>query len=271
MITCKEYVAIQKERLAQEVSAFELKPKLCVIQIGDNPASNSYIKGKKKDCAEIGIECEHIHLTDEDNLDQSLYKIIISRNSEMRTNGIIVQLPLPETVTFGEELIQSLIRKEKDVDGFRRDSWFTPCTPKGVLDYLEYNKIDLTGKVCTIIGRSNIVGKPLVKLLIERGATVISCNSHTKDLKHFTKESDVIFSAIGKPNYFDSSYFSKGQILVDIGINRDKNGKLCGDICESAKENMLLATPVPGGVGLLTRLALMKNVVSAYKLQCESR
>ena len=262
MVTCKEYVKNQKELLSKEIKSFERNPKLCVIQIGDNAASNSYVKGKIKDCNEVGIECEHIHIIDYENFSQGdLLKLIMNKNFDPSVDGIIVQLPVPDK--YDVDMICNTIIKEKDVDGFRKDSLFVPCTPKGVIDYLKYNDINLTGKVCTVIGRSNIVGKPLVNLLIEKGSTVINCNSKTKDIKNFTKQSDIIISAIGKANYFDKSYFVEGQVLIDVGINRDDNGKLCGDICEDAKENMLLATPVPGGIGLLTRDKLLDNTVEA--------
>ena len=265
MVTCKEYVKNQKELLSKEIKLFERNPKLCVIQIGDNAASNSYVKGKIKDCNEVGIECEHIHIIDYKNFSQGdLLKLIMNKNFDPSVDGIIVQLPVPDK--YDVDMICNTIIKEKDVDGFRKDSLFVPCTPKGVIDYLEYNDIKLTGKVCTVIGRSNIVGKPLVNLLIEKGATVINCNSKTKDIKNFTKQSDIVISAIGRANYFDESYFVDGQVLIDVGINRDENGKLCGDICEDAKENMLLATPVPGGIGLLTRVKLLENTVEAYKI-----
>ena len=265
MITCKEYVKNQKALLSNEIKSFKRKPKLCVIQISDNPASNSYVRGKERDCLEVGIEFEHIHIIDyKDFSQEDLLNLIEQKNNDSSVDGIIVQLPVPDK--YNVDMICNTIIKEKDVDGFRKDSLFVPCTPKGVIDYLEYNDIKLTGKVCTVIGRSNIVGKPLVNLLIQKGATVISCNSKTKDIKNFTKQSDIVISAIGKANYFDESYFKGEQVLIDVGINRDENGKLCGDICEDAKENMLLATPVPGGIGLLTRVKLLENTVEAYKI-----
>lgn len=264
-LNCKDYVRLKKQEIADEISGLKNSPVLCVVQVGDNPASNAYVKGKKNDCSEVGIICKHIRLPNYEFVKIDLDLVLREKNLDEIVNGIIVQLPLPENIS--EAKVANSIYNYKDVDGFKKDSKFTPCTPKGIIDYLEYNDIQLSGKVCTVIGRSNIVGKPLVNLLINSGATVISCNSKTPDIKKFTKESDMVFSAIGKPNFFDKSYFSKGQILVDVGINRDENGKLCGDICESAKENMLLATPVPCGVGLLTRLALLENVVEAYKIQ----
>lgn len=268
MVSCKEYIEKQKSLLKEQVLSFDRRPKLCVIQIGDDTASNSYIRGKKRDCKEIGIECEHLHISDYENFSEAdLVKLIEEKNNDNAADGIIVQLPIPKK--YDVKVIQKVIAKEKDVDGFKRDSDFTPCTPKGIIDYLKYNEISLLGKVCTVIGRSEIVGKPLVNLLINEGATVISCNSKTPDVKKFTKESDIVISAIGRANYFDETYFHERQVLVDVGINRNEKGKLCGDIKESAKEKVAVATPVPGGVGLLTRMELMENVVEAYIKTCE--
>ena len=190
-------------------------------------------------------------------------RIIMEKNKDKSVDGIIVQLPIPDK--YDVRYIQKFIDKSKDVDGFRRDSLFTPCTPKGIIDYLTESGIEFAGKVCTVIGRSEIVGKPLVNLLIDRGATVVSCNSKTVDIRKYTKSADIVISAIGRAKYFDSTYFTEGQILVDVGINRDAEGKLCGDIAEEAKESALLATPVPNGVGLLTRLALLENTLEAYR------
>ena len=263
MISCKDYVALRKEELKEQVAEFKRAPKLCVIQIGDDPASNSYIKGKQRDCMELGILCEHIHIKDYAYFSEhELYALIYRLNMDNSVDGIIVQLPIPAKYTVS--LVQKMISREKDVDGFRKDSDFIPCTPKGIMDYLDYNEVDIAGKVCTVIGRSEIVGKPLVNLLIDRGATVISCNSRTSNINKYTGSSDIVISAIGKANYFTEYYFTNKQILVDVGINRDKDGKLCGDIAEVAKQGALLATPVPNGVGLLTRLALMENTIEAY-------
>lgn len=265
MITCKEYVEIRKKELRDWVARFARAPKLCVIQIGENPASNSYIKGKRKDCEEIGIEFEHIHIKDYENIREGkLLWLIYQTCHNANVDGVIVQLPIPDK--YDVKLIQGIIDKSKDVDGFRVDSYFTPCTPKGIMDYLDANNIELAGKVCTVIGRSEIVGKPLVNLLIDRGATVISCNSKTPNIEKYTSSTDIVISAIGKANYFDEHYFlwCGDQILIDVGINRDENGKLCGDIAKEVKEEALLATPVPNGVGLLTRLALMENTIKAY-------
>lgn len=264
MMSCKDYVKTRKELLREQVAYLERAPKLCVIQIGEDPASNSYIKGKRKDCEEIGVEFEHIHIKEYESFSESaLIDLILEKNKDKSVDGIIVQLPIPDK--YDVRYIQKFIDKSKDVDGFRRDSLFTPCTPKGIIDYLTESGIEFAGKVCTVIGRSEIVGKPLVNLLIDRGATVVSCNSKTVDIRKYTKSADIVISAIGRAKYFDSTYFTEGQILVDVGINRDAEGKLCGDIAEEAKESALLATPVPNGVGLLTRLALLENTLEAYR------
>ena len=262
MVTCKEYVKIKKEELKNQIETLGIKPTLCVVQIGEDPASCTYIKGKSMDCEELGTTCKHIHITDVDGNDnESVQEIIRTASNDDDISGIILQLPIPKK--FDVQRLQKAIAPEKDVDGFLSESEFIPCTPKGIIDYLKYNNIDFLGKECVVIGRSEIVGRPLVNLLISEGATVISCNSKTPDIKKFTQNADIIISAIGKSNYFDESYFGNDQVIVDVGINRDKNGKLCGDIVESVKQNALLATPVPGGVGLLTRLALMENTVNA--------
>lgn len=272
MISCKEYVMTRKEELKEQIASCERAPKLCVIQIGDDPASNSYIKGKKKDCEEIGVEFEHIHIKDYKNFSMyNLVSLILRKNEDSSVDGIIVQLPIP--AKYDVKTVQRIISKWKDVDGFGSGRYYTPCTPKGIIDYLEYNEVDFSGKLCTVIGRSEIVGKPLVNLLIDRGATVISCNSKTPNVAQFTRTSDIVISAIGKANYFDFTYFSntqdKPQILIDVGINRDAEGKLCGDITRASKLWATLATPVPNGVGLLTRLALLENTIKAYTLNIE--
>lgn len=169
------------------------------------------------------------------------------------------------------ERLQNLIPTEKDVDGFRKDSCFKPCTPKGIIDWMEYNNFEFEGKDCCVLGRSKIVGLPLTNMLIEKGATVTCCNSTTPSTWYYTRNADYAFSAVGVPNYFDFSDFQDFcELVVDIGINRDENGKLCGDVNNAGFESSLndtYVTPVPGGVGLLTRLTLMQNVVDAYKVQ----
>lgn len=263
MASCLEYTNIRKSILKEQVAAFNKQPHLVVIQVGDSNASNVYIRNKKNVCDEIGILFSHIKL--EENVSES--KLIATINllsMDANVHGIIVQLPLPKHID--EKNVINSIAKEKDVDGFRVDSLFKPCTPKGIIDWLKYNRVDLVGKDVCIIGRSKIVGKPLVEMMGEEHATVIWCNSKTKGIKRYIKNSDIVISAIGKANYFDVSYFKKGQIVIDVGINRDSEGKLCGDICNDVSSVVEYKTPVPNGVGKLTVCSLMENVIEAYKI-----
>lgn len=276
MISCKEYTQIRKEELKEKVSTFSRRPCLCVVQIGNNAASNSYIKGKKRDCEEVGIEFEHKHFSDyKDYSQEDMINVIKILNECKMIDGIIIQLPIPDK--YDVEELQKCISPEKDVDGFRKDSCFDPCTPNGIINWLDYNNYDFKGKDVTVVGRSKIVGKPLVNMLIDKGATVTCCNSKTKNLVAKTRIANLVVCAIGKANYFNEAYFSSGTIIVDVGINRDEEGKLCGDVDKEQIDNMHLMgdikgedliyiTPVPGGVGLLTRLALMENVAKAYKI-----
>lgn len=269
MISCKEYVEIQKELLKEKISTFKKKPKLCVVQIGDNQASNTYVRNKKRDCDELGIDFEHVHIKDYESMSQEdIIFTLDALNADFDVNGIIIQLPIPDKYNVKE--LQNHISPKKDVDGFRKDSCFDPCTPKGIFEWLEFNNFDFRGKTMTVIGRSDIVGKPSVKMGIERGATVTCCNSHTKSLSRFIYNSDLVISAIGKPKYFNVFDFNGVGIVVDVGINRDENGKLCGDVDPegfSIRNPYTYLTPVPGGVGKLTVISLMKNTVEAYELQ----
>lgn len=268
IVSCKDYVEIKKKELKEEIRHFNIKPVLAVIQIDNDQASNSYIKGKQKDCDEIGIEMRHVNIYS-NVAGQKEVECIIKDIAKSDADGIIIQLPIPDK--YDLERLQHLIPPEKDVDGFRRDSCFKPCTPKGIVDWMEYNNFEFKGKDCCVLGRSKIVGLPLTNMLIEKGATVTCCNSTTPSTEYYTRNADYVFSAIGIPHYFDySDFFEYCELIVDIGINRIKDNKLCGDInCCSFEEYLsgTYVTPVPGGVGLLTRLALMQNVVDAYKIQ----
>lgn len=268
IVSCKDYVEIKKKELKEEIRHFNRKPVLAVIQIDNDQASNSYIKGKQKDCDEIGIEMRHVNI--HSNIaGQKEVECIIKDIAKSDADGIIIQLPIPDK--YDLERLQHLIPPEKDVDGFRRDSCFKPCTPKGIVDWMEYNSFEFKGKDCCVLGRSKIVGLPLTNMLIEKGATVACCNSTTPSTEYYTRNADYVFSAIGIPHYFDfSDFFEYCELIVDIGINRIKDNKLCGDInCCSFEEYLsgTYVTPVPGGVGLLTRTSLMQNVVDAYKIQ----
>lgn len=265
-ISCKEYAANLKEELKELCEKSTRQRCLTVIQIGDDAASNSYVNGKRKDCEYVGIKFNHVHIKDYENLDESdLCQIIKELDNSKEVDGIIIQLPIPDK--YNVKTLQQFISPEKDVDGFRRDSLYNPCTPQGIMDWLEANDIDLGGKLVTVIGRSEIVGKPLVNMMIDKGATVIDCNSKTpKDyMGSFMAMSDIVVSAIGKTKNFDFTWFDDETIIIDVGINRDEDGKLCGDIDKEDVDdyfgNCCYVTPVPGGVGLLTRVTLLKNVM----------
>lgn len=266
VVSCREYAKLVKGELKEKVKKMDKKPVLTVIQVGDDLASNSYIKGKEKDCDEVGITFNHLKY--ESSISEFELLNVITNMRDF-SDGIIVQLPLPDSINV-DKIIEA-IPKSKDVDGFRRDSDFDCCTPKGIIDWLQYNNYDLVGANIVVLGRSKIVGKPLVNMLIDRGATVTCCNSHTSDGYEFemTNKADLVISAIGKPKFLSWSDFGVDcDIVVDVGMNRDENRKLCGDV---DRESVLsihpetYVTPVPGGVGLLTRVSLLKNVVESYE------
>ena len=265
MKSCLDYVEKRIEEIKNQVSKMDRKPKLVVIQIGNDKASSSYINSKKKLCEKIGLEFKHVHIENyEDIPEKEMLLILLDESIDSTVDGIILQLPIPDK--YDLDVLQKAIFTDKDVDGFRESSDFTPCTPKGIMDWLDFNNYNLEGKNVTVIGRSKIVGKPLVNLLIDRGATVTCCNSKTKDLRQYTCNADLVISAVGKAKFLDSSYFTNTELVIDVGINRDENGKLCGDVCyqevTSSLENIYV-TPVPGGVGKLTVLALIENTVNA--------
>lgn len=267
MVTCKDYAQFVKNKLKTKIKGMEKKPVLAIIQVGDNQASNSYVKGKIKDCEEVGIRCIVSKLDKAIEEHELLYRIELTT---CVADGIIVQLPLPKHINV--EHVKNAIPKEKDVDGFRQDSKFDCCTPKGIIDWLYFNGYDVCGKNVVVLGRSEIVGKPLVNMLIDRGATVTCCNSHTDygyETQITNNDADVIVSAIGKAKFLDwADIGSDCEIVIDVGINRDDAGKLCGDVNRESVEKLrsdTYVTPVPGGVGLLTRVSLLKNVVEAHE------
>lgn len=265
MVSCKEYVTIMKEKLKNEIENMG-EVWLVILRVGNDPASASYVKGKEKDCKELGIKCS-ARILDADTTEEELLGAVKYYSDLKEVDGIIVQLPLPSHIN--PDVIANAIPAEKDVDGFRRDSKFDCCTPKGIIDWLEYNDYNFVGKNAVVIGRSKIVGKPLVNMLIDKGATVTCCNSHTEYIEEHTMKANLVVSAIGNPKYWNCMDFSDDtEVIVDVGINRDENGKLCGDVDYANVTKHLpetYVTPVPGGVGLLTRLSLMKNVVEAHK------
>ena len=258
----KNFVAENKQFLKEEIVNNNLKPVLAIVQVGDNPASNSYIKGKLKDCAEIGVEGRHIKL-DESITQDEFNSVVSGLSANEEISGIIVQLPVPKHIFVDNTLIDA----RKDVDGFRADSTFIPCTPMGIYLYLLDRGVKFEGKNVVIIGRSEIVGRPMAKLMLDGHATVTVCHSRTKDISAYTKMADIIIVAVGKRNLLTRDMIGDNRpIVIDVGINRNEEGKLCGD-CDY--ENLVdvceYVSPVPGGVGLLTRFALMSNVVKAVK------
>lgn len=265
MVDILDYFERRKEELKEEVAKLYRKPKLVVFQIGDDRASSIYVKNKEKLCDEIGLDFEHVHIEEHKEIERNYTLLeILEKSIDSNVDGVILQLPIPEK--YNLDRLQKAIYLDKDVDGFRIGSEFTPCTPKGILDWLDYNNYELEGKNVTVIGRSKIVGKPLVNLLIDRGATVTCCNSKTKDLRKHTCNADIVISAVGKAKFLDSSYFTNTELVIDVGINRDENGKLCGDIdyqeVTSNLENIYV-TPVPNGVGRLTTIALVENTIDS--------
>lgn len=264
-----------KNNLKNEVE--ELKnegknPCLAVIIVGDNPASKIYVNNKKKSCEALGIKSLEYALP-ADTTEEKLLTLISSLNEDESVDGILCQLPLPSHIC--EKNVINSISPEKDVDAFHPenvghimigDYTFLPCTPAGVMEILKEYDIDVSGKNCVVVGRSNIVGKPMTMLLLKENATVTVCHSRTQNLCEFTKKADVLVSAVGKPNLITADMIKENAVVIDVAINRLESGKLCGDVdFEAVKEKASFITPVPGGVGPMTIATLMKNTVTAAK------
>lgn len=247
-------------------------PKLAVILVGDNQASQVYVRNKEKACAYVGMESLRIN-RDANFSEEDLLKLIDELNHDESVDGILVQLPLPKTID--EEKVLKAIAPEKDVDGFHpaniaklflNEEGFIPCTPYGMMVMLEEIGYDLDGKEVVVVGRSNIVGKPVALLALHHNATVTIAHSHTKNLQEVTSRADVLIAAIGKAKFFTADYVKEGAVVLDVGMNRDENGKLCGDVdFDDVKEKVSSITPVPGGVGPMTIAMLMKNTLLSYK------
>ena len=273
MISCKDYAALKKEELKTKIDEhIIIRPYLAVIQIGDDPASNSYIKGKQRDCEEVGIFFSHYRFSSDISHDE-LKEFISDLNEDPIYNGIILQLPVPSHIDVKD--IQKLIDSSKDVDGFNPDSYFQPCTPLGVINYLKFNGYHFRGKNACVIGRSDIVGKPLAKMLLDLDCTVTVCHSKS-DLRSVLPCQDIIFTCINQIEFFDETYFAPYQDVIDIGLGKGTDGKLHGNLTEAAylqqKEytgtNNSVVISGTGGVGLLTRLELLNNT---YKAMIERR
>ena len=265
-----------KERVKAEVSALMEKGitvGLAVIIVGEDPASKVYVSNKKKACENLGIISEEYALP-ESTTNEELLALIEELNSKPSINGILCQLPLPSHLD--EKLIINSIDPEKDVDAFHPfnvgkimigDFDFLPCTPAGVMEMLKYENIEVEGKTCVVIGRSNIVGKPMNMLLLHQNGTVTVCHSKTKNLKEVCKNADILVAAVGRPKFVTEDMVKEGAVVIDVGINR-VDGKLCGDVdFENVKNKVSAITPVPGGVGPMTIAMLMQNTLTAAKKQ----
>ncbi|MDO4418809.1 MAG: bifunctional methylenetetrahydrofolate dehydrogenase/methenyltetrahydrofolate cyclohydrolase FolD [Ruminococcus sp.] len=269
-----------KDEVAAEISALKekgIKATLAVVIVGDDPASRVYVNNKKKACEYTGIESLEFALSGDTTQDE-LLKLVDELNNREDVNGILVQLPLPKQID--EKAIIEAIDPRKDVDAFHKsnvgrimigDYDFLPCTPAGVMELLKAYDIDPEGKECVVLGRSNIVGKPMAMLLLHANGTVTVTHSRTLNLKKVTSRADILVAAIGKARFVTADMVKNGAVVIDVGINRDKDGKLCGDVDfdkVSAKASAI--TPVPGGVGPMTIAVLMKNTLKAVKLQNNS-
>ena len=261
-----------KDELKKEVADNGIKATLAVIQVGSDPASSVYVGNKKKACEYIGIGSKSYELPEETS-EEELLKLIDDLNSDDNINGILVQLPVPKHID--EKKIINRISPKKDVDGFHPESvgnlcigqdGFVSCTPAGIIELLKRSDISIEGKECVVIGRSNIVGKPMALLLLANNGTVTVCHSKTKDLKSICKRADILVAAVGRPRMITAEYIKEGAVVIDVGIHRMDNGKLCGDVDYDDVAPLTSAiTPVPGGVGPMTIAMLMVNCVKAAK------
>lgn len=261
-----------KDETEKFVEKYGIRPGLAVVIVGDDPASRVYVNSKKKACAEIGYYSEE-HALPESTTEGELLSLVEKLNGDEKIHGILVQLPLPKHIN--EEKIINAINPKKDVDAFHPVNVgkimignfdFLPCTPAGVMELINEAGIDLTGKNCVVVGRSNIVGKPQAMLLLHKNATVTICHSKTKNIKEITKNADVLVAAVGRAQMFDGDYIKDGAVVIDVGMNRLENKKLVGDVdFESAAKKAFCITPVPGGVGPMTIAMLMKNTLTAAK------
>lgn len=268
----KALAARVKAQVAAEAAELRRRPGLAVVLVGDDPASRVYVAGKERDCAECGIE-SFSHRLPAETSQADLLALVRRFNEDDRVDGILVQLPLPEHLN-GEAVI-STIAPDKDVDCFHPfnvgrmvigDPVFLPCTPAGVMEMLDAYEIPLRGRRCVVLGRSNIVGKPMAALLTLRDGTVTVCHSRTEDMARYTREADILVSAVGRTGLITGGMVKEGAVVIDVAMNRDEHGRLCGDVDFAAVEPKAShITPVPGGVGPMTRAMLMRNILTAAK------
>ncbi len=266
-----------KERVAAGVAQLKekgIEPCLAVIMVGENPASQVYVKGKVKDCAECGIKSLEIHLPAETTQEELLQKLA-ELADDASVHGLLVQLPLPAHID--EKTVIEAIPSQKDVDGFTAvnvgrmmigEECFLPCTPAGCMEMIRSTGVSISGKNAVVIGRSNIVGKPAAMLLLRENATVTICHSRTENLKQVCANADILVAAVGRAGFVTGDMVKSGAVVIDVGINRNAQGKLCGDVdYDAAAEKAGYITPVPGGVGLMTRAMLMQNTLQAAQKQ----
>lgn len=279
IISGKVLAAQIKEQAAQAVSDLKkqgIEPCLAVILVGESPASQVYVRGKENDCIECGIKNRTIRLP-EQTTQEKLLQVLAELAADNSVHGILVQLPLPKQID--EQVVIEAIPPEKDVDGFTPinvgrmmigEECFLPCTPAGCIQMLKSTGVPLAGKKAVVVGRSNIVGKPVSLLLLRENMTVTICHSHTQDLAAVCREADVLVAAVGRPGVITGDMVKPGAVVIDVGINRNEAGKLCGDVeFESAASKAGYITPVPGGVGLMTRAVLIQNTIQAAKRQMQ--
>lgn len=277
IIDGKAVSAQVKERIKAETA--ELKKQgievgLAVVIVGEDPASKVYVRNKKRACEEVGFNSYEFALP-EDTTEEQLLELVQKLNADDKVNGILVQLPLPAHLD--DKVIINNILPEKDVDAFHPvnvgkimigDYSFLPCTPAGVMELIASSGTEIAGKECVVIGRSNIVGKPQAMLLLHKSGTVTVCHSKTKNLKEICQRADILVAAVGKAKMITADYIKEGAVVIDVGMNRDENGKLCGDVdFEDCKEKAGFITPVPGGVGPMTIAMLMQNTLTAAKVK----
>lgn len=277
IINGKEIAQKIKDELREEMAELKQAGKECclaVIQVGNDPASTVYVANKKKACAYIGITSIS-HELPENVTEEEVLQLIDTLNKDSSVHGILCQLPLPKHIN--EKTILNRISPKKDVDGFHPqnvgalvvgDAGFVSCTPAGIIELMKRSGIEMQGKHCVIVGRSNIVGKPMALLMLRENATVTVCHSKTKNLKELCKEADILIVAMGKPLFITKEYVKEGAVVIDVGIHRDEQNKLCGDVNYKDVEPICSAiTPVPGGVGPMTICMLMNNCMQAMKYE----
>ena len=273
----KAIAASVRAEVAEEVSKLKeqgITPGMAVVIVGDDPASRIYVNNKKKACAEVGIYSEEYALP-ADTTQEALTALVKELNGRKDINGILVQSPLPKGLD--EKAVVETIDPNKDVDAFHAvnvgkimigDFDFLPCTPAGIIELLDRSGVEIEGKHCVVVGRSNIVGKPMAMLLLHRNGTVTICHSRTRNLAEICREADILVAAVGKANFITADMIKPGAAVIDVGMNRDENRKLCGDVDYAKAEKVAgWITPVPGGVGPMTIAMLMKNAVNGAKIQ----